>query len=64
MNRAYHLRDMLAAIEEFWRSEGPERDYWRGIALCRIAAFRSRFLNPERAAFEAAVRNHQHRKAA
>jgi hypothetical protein len=55
---------MLAAVAEWSHASGPERDYWRGVALYRIAAFRSRFLNPERAAFEAAVRNHQHRKAA
>jgi len=61
--RAYHLRDMLAAIEEFWRSEGPDRDYWRGIALYRIAQFRRHYLNPERAAFEAAVARSYRRAA-
>jgi hypothetical protein len=64
MNRAQHLRDLLAAIEEWSHASGVDRDYWRGIALYRIAAFRRLHLAPERAAFAAAVRNHQHRKAA
>jgi len=63
--RAQLLRDMLAAIEEHRRATGADRDYWRGIALNRIAEFRRRYLRPERLAFEAAVeRNRQHRRAA
>lgn len=27
--RSARLRDMLAAIEEFWRAGGPDRAYWR-----------------------------------
>jgi hypothetical protein len=26
--RSARLRDMLAAIEEFWRASGPDRAYW------------------------------------
>jgi hypothetical protein len=63
MNRAQDLRDLLAAIEEWSHASGPDRDYWRGIALYRIAAFRSRFLKPERAAFEAAVARSYRRAA-
>jgi hypothetical protein len=62
--RAYRLRDMLGAIEEFWHATGSERDFWRSTALNRIAEFRRLHLLPERAAFEAAVRNHQHQRAA
>jgi hypothetical protein len=61
--RAHHLRDMLAAVAEWSHASGPERDYWRGVALYRIAAFRSRFLKPERAAFEAAVARSYRRAA-
>jgi hypothetical protein len=63
--RAQLLRDMLAAIEEHRHATGADRDYWRGIALDHIAEFRRRYLIPERAAFEAAVkRNRQPRRAA
>ena len=62
--RAYRLRDMLGAIEEFWRSEGTERDFWRTTALNRISEFRRLHLIPERAAFEAAVARSQVRRAA
>jgi len=62
--RGYRLRDMLGAIEEWRHATGSERDFWRATGLNRIAEFRRLHLAPERAAFEAAVRNHQHRKAA
>ena len=61
--RAYHLRDMLAAVAEWSHASGPDRDYWRGIALYRIAQFRSLHLAPERAAFEAAVARSYRRAA-
>jgi len=62
--RAQLLRDMLAAIEEHRHATGSDRDYWRGIALNRIAEFRRRYLRPERLAFEAAVARSQIRRAA
>jgi len=62
--RAQLLRDMLAAIEEHRHATGADRDYWRGIALNRIAEFRRRYLRPERLAFEAAVIRSKMRRAA
>jgi hypothetical protein len=63
--RDARIRDLLAAIAEWSRATGADRDYWRGIALDQIREFRRRYLIPERAAFEAAVeRNRQHRRAA
>jgi hypothetical protein len=54
-------RDMMAAIEEFWRGTGPERRYWRGQAGWLIREFRRLHRTPERAAFRAAVASSQHR---
>ena len=63
--RAYRLRDMLGAIEEWRHATGSERDFWRATALNRIREFRRLHLVPERRSFEAAVaRNRQHRRAA
>ena len=63
--RAYRLRDMLGAIEEWRHATGSERDFWRATAMNRIHEFRRLHLLPERAAFEAAVeRNRQRRRAA
>jgi hypothetical protein len=62
--RAYRLRDMLGAIEEWRHATGTERDFWRTTALNRIAEFRRLHLLPERAAFEAAVIRSQIRRAA
>jgi hypothetical protein len=62
--RAQLLRDLLAAIAEWSHATGADRDYWRGIALNRIAEFRRRYLRPERLAIEAAVARSQLRRAA
>jgi hypothetical protein len=60
---AARLRDLLASIEEFWRASGPDRVWWRADALWRLAEWRTRYRNPERAAFQAAVAA-QHRRTA
>jgi hypothetical protein len=62
--RGYRLRDMLAAIAEWSHATGTERDFWRATGLNRIREFRRLHLNPERAAFEAAVARSQLRRAA
>ena len=62
--RAYRLRDMLGAIEEWQHATGTERDFWRDTARRRIAEFRRLHLLPERAAFEATVARSQIRRAA
>jgi hypothetical protein len=38
--RAARLRDMLAAIEEFWRADGPDRAYWRDQGAYLIREWR------------------------
>ena len=62
--RAYRLRDMLGAIEEWRHATGSEREFWRATGLNRIREFRRLHLLPERAAFEAAVTRSQVRRAA
>jgi hypothetical protein len=64
--REQRKRDMLAAIAEWLELRrrgvsGPERTYWRRLALYEIRQFRFLYLEPERAAFERAVlRSKQH----
>jgi hypothetical protein len=62
--RAQCLDDMLAAIRDWAASTGRTRALWRRSARYEIARFRSWFLDPERAAFEAAVARQQARRAA
>ena len=62
--RAQRLHDLLAGIEEWRRSTGPERAYARRNAAHDRAAFKRRYLAPERAAFEVAVAASQHRRTA
>jgi hypothetical protein len=53
--RDVRLRDMLAAVEEYRRASDDERGYWRRRAQIAIADFRHFHLEPEAAAFAAAV---------
>jgi hypothetical protein len=53
--RSQRLRDMLAAVAEFWRASGADRAYWRGQAAWLIREWRRVYELPERAAFRAAV---------
>lgn len=48
-------RDMLASIAEWQRASGPDRAYWRRNAQHDLRRFRRHYLEPERAAFVAAV---------
>ena len=58
------LDEMLRCIHEA-RTAIPEfRAFWRTCARYEIRQFRRLFLIPERAAFEAAVRQQQSRRAA
>lgn len=53
--RDHRRRDMLAAVAEWQRATGPERDYWREEATWRLAQWRRLYRVPERAAFQQAV---------
>ena len=62
--RAQCLAEMLRCIHEA-RTAIPEfRAFWRTCALYEIKCFRRAWLIPERAAFEAAVRQQARRAAA
>jgi hypothetical protein len=62
--RAQTLDEMLASIAEYRAASPAFRPYWRKLARHDIARFRRDYLIPERAAFEAAVRRSQQRRAA
>jgi hypothetical protein len=62
--RDIRLRDMLAAVEEWRRASGEDRRYWRGRAQLALADFRHFHLDPEAAAFRAAVARIRMRRAA
>jgi hypothetical protein len=62
--RAQCLDDMLTAIRDWSASTGRTRALWRRSARYEIARFRSWFLDPERAAFEAAIAASKLRRAA
>jgi len=53
--RDVRLRDLLAAIAEWQHASDDERGYWRRRAQIAIADFRHFHLEPEAAAFAAAV---------
>jgi hypothetical protein len=58
------LDELLNEIGE-WRTATPQfRGFWRRLALHDIARFKRDWLQPERAAFDAAVRRQQSRRAA
>jgi hypothetical protein len=62
--RAQALDELLASIREYRAASPAFRPYWRKLARHDIARFRRDYLIPERAAFEAAVRRSQQRRAA
>ena len=62
--RQQALDEMLASIAEYRAASPAFRHFWRVVALHDIARFRRDYLQPERAAFEAAVRRQQSRRAA
>lgn len=53
--RQHRMRDLLSAIEEWRRADGPDRTYWRQQARWLISQWRCLYEQPERAAFNAAV---------
>jgi hypothetical protein len=55
---------MLASIHEYRAASPAFRPFWRKLAMHDIRRFRRDYLQPERAAFEAAVRRQQSRRAA
>ena len=63
--RAQALAEMLASIHEYRAASPAFRHFWRVVALHDIARFKRDYLQPERAAFEAAVAaSGQRRRAA
>ena len=62
--RQHALAEMLASIAEYRAASPTFRHFWRVVALHDIARFRRDWLQPERAAFEAAVRASRSRRAA
>ena len=62
--RQQALDELLNDLREYRTASPAFRPYWRRLALHDIARFRRDWLQPERAAFEAAVRRQQSRRAA
>jgi hypothetical protein len=62
--REQQLQQMTRCISEYRAASPAFRPYWRTLARHDIARFRRDYLVPERAAFEAAVRRQQARRAA
>ena len=62
--RGQCLAEMLASIAEYQTASPAFRPYWRKLALHDVRRFRRDYLDPERAAFEAAVERQQARRAA
>jgi hypothetical protein len=62
--RAQALDEMLASIAEYRAASPAFRPYWRRLALHDIRRFRRDWIQPERAAFLAAVERSQRRTAA
>jgi hypothetical protein len=61
--RAQRLAELLASIAEYRAASPAFRPYWRRLARHDIRRFRRDWLQPERAAFEAAVRRSARRAA-
>jgi hypothetical protein len=61
--RQQALDELLNDLREYRAASPAFRPYWRRLALHDIARFRRDHLDPERAAFEAAVANSQRRAA-
>ena len=62
--RQQALDELLASIAEYRAASPAFRPFWRVVALHNIARFRRDWLQPERAAFEAAVAASKLRRAA
>jgi hypothetical protein len=62
--RQQALDEMLASIREYRAASPAFRPYWRKLAMHDIARFRRDYLQPERAAFLAAVEHSKQRRAA
>jgi hypothetical protein len=63
--RQQALDELLNDLAEYRAASHPAlRAFWRKLAQHDIARFRRDYLRPERAAFEAAVRAQQSRRAA
>lgn len=62
MTRAQRHRDMLAAIEEFWRASGRDRLRARRYAQASLREWRFLYLDPERARLECDVRRSQEQR--
>jgi hypothetical protein len=62
--RQQALDELLNDLAEYRAASHPFRPYWRRLAIHDIRRFRRDYLQPERAAFEAAVRRQQSRRAA
>jgi hypothetical protein len=62
--RQQALDELLASIREYRAASPAFRPYWRKLAMHDIARFRRDFLDPERAAFLAAVERSKQRRAA
>ena len=61
--RQQALDELLTSIAEYRAASPAFRHFWRVVALHNIARFRRDHLDPERAAFEAAVARSQMRAA-
>ena len=61
--RAQALAELLNDLAEYRAASPAFRHFWRVVALHNIRRFRRDYLQPERAAFEAAVRRSQRRAA-
>jgi hypothetical protein len=62
--RAQALAELLNDLAEYRAASPAFRSYWRKLARHDIARFRRDYLQPERAAFEAAVIRSKQRRAA
>jgi hypothetical protein len=62
--RQQALDELLASIQEYRAASPAFRPYWRKLAMHDIARFKRDYLQPERAAFLAAVRRQQARRIA
>jgi hypothetical protein len=62
--RQQALDELLNDLAEYRAASPPFRPYWRKLAMHDIARFKRDFLQPERAAFEAAVAASKLRRAA
>jgi hypothetical protein len=62
--REQQLWEMNRCIREYRAASPAFRHFWRVVALHNIRRFKRDWLQPERAAFEAAVERQQARRAA